>query len=116
MLGAFTAWMLLTYLGIGYWGSLLLAPIIVGAAGIVLERLFIRRLYHLDHLYGLLLTFGLALLITGIFTQLFGVSGIPYPSPPLLAGAHHLAYLYLPNSRDWVIIPSVFVCFRTRFL
>src|SRR3546814_7694930 len=77
MLGAFTAWMLLTYLGIGYWGSLLLAPIIVGAAGIVLERLFIRRPYHLDHLYGLLLTFGLALIITGIFKQLYGVSGIP---------------------------------------
>src|SRR3546814_1945870 len=69
MLGAFTAWMLLTYLGVGYWGALLLAPIIVGAIGIVLERLLIRWLYHLDHLYGLLLTFGLALIITGIFKQ-----------------------------------------------
>src|SRR3546814_7502708 len=85
MLGAFTAWMLLTYLGVGYWGALLLAPIIVGAIGIVLERLLIRWLYHLDHLYGLLLTFGLALIITGIFKQLYGVSGIPYQSPPLLA-------------------------------
>src|SRR3546814_19946841 len=77
MLGAFTAWMLLTYLGIGYWGSLLLAPIIVGAAGIVPARLFIRRIYHLDHLFGLPLTLGLSLIITGLFQHLSGVPGIP---------------------------------------
>jgi branched-chain amino acid transport system permease protein len=116
MLGAFTAWMLLTYFGIGYWGALLFAPIIVGATGIVLERLFIRRLYHLDHLYGLLLTFGLALIITGIFKQLYGVSGIPYQSPSLLSGGHNLGFMYLPNSRAWVVVASITICFGTWFL
>ena len=78
MMGAFVAWMLLTYLGIGYWWALLLAPLIVGAFGIVIERLLLSRLYHLDHLYGLLLTFGLALIIQGLFRNDYGVSGLPY--------------------------------------
>lgn len=116
MLGAFVAWMLLTYLGIGYWWALLLSPLIVGVFGIVLERLFIRWLYHLDHLYGLLLTFGMALIITGVFKQLYGVSGIPYQGPELLSGGHNLGFMYLPNSRAWVVIASVIVCFGTWFL
>ena len=116
MLGAFVTWMLLNYLGVPYWGALVLAPVIVGASGIVLERLFIRRLYHLDHLYGLLLTFGLALIITGVFKQLYGVSGLPYQAPPLLSGGHNLGFMYLPNSRAWVIIASVVVCLATWFV
>lgn len=116
MLGAFAAWMLLNYLGIGYWWALLLAPAIVAVIGIVLERLLIRRLYHLDHLYGLLLTFGLALLITGVFKQFYGVSGIPYQAPKLLSGGHNLGFMYLPNSRAWVVIASVIVCFGTWFM
>lgn len=116
MLGAFVAWMLLNYLGIGYWWALLLAPVLVGISGIVIERLFIRRLYHLDHLYGLLLTFGLALIITGVFKQNYGVSGLPYQPPPLLSGGRNLGFMYLPYSRAWVILASAVVCFGTWFL
>ena len=116
MLGAFAAWMLLNYAGIGYWWSMLLAPIIVGVTGVIIERLFIRRLYHLDHLYGLLLTFGLALIITGVFKQFYGVSGIPYAAPPLLSGGYNLGFMYLPNSRAFVILASAIVCFGTWFL
>jgi branched-chain amino acid transport system permease protein len=116
MLGAFVTWMLLNYLGIPYWWCLLIAPVVVGISGIIIERLFISRLYHLDHLYGLLLTFGLALITTGIFKQMFGVSGLPYPPPPLLQGGHNLGFMYLPNSRAWVIIASVVVCLATWFV
>ncbi|MGI6854603.1 branched-chain amino acid ABC transporter permease [Mesorhizobium sp. 1B3] len=116
MLGAFVAWMLLNYLGIGYWWALILAPLLVGVTGIVVERLFIRRLYHLDHLYGLLLTFGLALIITGVFKQNYGVSGLPYQAPPLLSGGRNLGFMYLPYSRAWVILASAVVCFGTWFL
>ncbi|UUP19463.1 branched-chain amino acid ABC transporter permease [Nitratireductor thuwali] len=116
MLGAFVAWMLLNYLGIGYWWALLLAPLTVGLLGVVMERLFIRRLYHLDHLYGLLLTFGLALIITGIFKQQFGVSGLPYSAPALLSGGYNLGFMYLPVSRAWVILASAIVCFGTWFV
>ncbi|HWK64225.1 MAG TPA: branched-chain amino acid ABC transporter permease [Rhizobiaceae bacterium] len=116
MLGAFVAWMLLNYLGIGYWWALIIAPVLVGIIGIVMERLFIRRLYHLDHLYGLLLTFGLALIITGVFKQNYGVSGLPYQPPPLLAGGRNLGFMYLPYSRGWVILASAVVCFGTWFL
>ncbi|WP_265518853.1 branched-chain amino acid ABC transporter permease [Nitratireductor luteus] len=116
MLGAFVAWMLLNYLGIGYWWALLLAPVIVGLLGVIMERLFIRRLYHLDHLYGLLLTFGLALIITGIFKQQFGVSGLPYSAPALLSGGYNLGFMYLPVSRAWVILASAIVCFGTWFV
>jgi branched-chain amino acid transport system permease protein len=116
MLGAFVAWILLNYLGVGYWWSLLIAPIAVGVSGIVIERLFIRRLYHLDHLYGLLLTFGLALIITGLFRQYFGVSGLPYQPPALLSGGHNLGFMYLPNSRAWVIGASLLICLATWFV
>ena len=116
MMGAFGAWMLLNYLGLGYWWAVFIVPPIVGITGIVLERLLIRRLYHLDHLYGLLLTFGLALIIVGVFRQNFGVSGLPYPPPPILSGGHNLGFMYLPNSRAWVIAASLIVCFATWFI
>jgi branched-chain amino acid transport system permease protein len=116
MMGAFVTWMLLNYVGINYWFALILAPLVVGAIGVVLERLMISRLYHLDHLYGLLLTFGLALIIQGLFRNQYGVSGLPYQAPPLLSGGHNLGFMYLPNSRAWVIIASVIVCFGTWFM
>lgn len=116
MMGAFGAWMLLNYLGLGYWWAVFIVPPIVGITGIVLERLLIRRLYHLDHLYGLLLTFGLALIIVGVFRQNFGVSGLPYPPPSILSGGHNLGFMYLPNSRAWVIAASLIVCFATWFI
>ncbi|HEX6958217.1 MAG TPA: branched-chain amino acid ABC transporter permease [Ferrovibrio sp.] len=114
MMGAFAAWMLLNWAGIPYWGALILAPIIVGAVGIVLERLFLRRLYHLDHLYGLLLTFGLALVIEGLFRNQFGSTGLPYPNP--LPGGTRLSFMFLPNYRAWVVVASLLVCFGTWFL
>ena len=102
MMGAFAAYFLLTYLGIGYWPALLLAPLIVGAIGIVIEKTMLARLYKLDHLYGLLLTFGLALIIEGLFRNYYGVSGRPYPIPPALAGGHNLGFMFLPTYRGWV--------------
>jgi branched-chain amino acid transport system permease protein len=101
---------------LGYWWSLLLAPLIVGAFGVVIERLFLQWLYKLDHLYGLLLTFGLALIIEGIFRQQFGSSGLPYAVPPSLTGAQNLGFMFLPNYRAWVIVASVVVCFGTWFV
>ncbi|HEX5999578.1 MAG TPA: branched-chain amino acid ABC transporter permease [Hyphomicrobiaceae bacterium] len=114
MMGAFAAWMLLHYLGIPYWGALVVAPILVGITGIIVERLFISRLYHLDHLYGLLLTFGLALVIEGLFRQQFGVSGLPYANP--LPGGKNLGFMFLPWYRGWVIVASLIVCLATWFL
>ncbi|MFC3677850.1 branched-chain amino acid ABC transporter permease [Ferrovibrio xuzhouensis] len=114
MMGAFCAWMLLNWLGIPYWGALILAPLIIGAFGILLERLFLRRLYHLDHLYGLLLTFGLALMIEGVFRQQFGSSGEPYANP--LPGGTRLSFMFLPNYRAWIVIASLVICFGTWFL
>lgn len=114
MMGAFAAYMLLQYLGIGYWGALLLAPIIVGAVGIALERLLLSRLYHLDHLYGLLLTFGLALIIEGTFRQQFGSSGLPYTNP--IPGGTNLGFMFLPWYRGWVVVLSLIVCFSTWFM
>src|SRR3546814_905276 len=111
MMGAFCAWMLLNWVGVPYWGALILAPIIVGAFGILLERLFLRRLYHLDHLYGLLLTFGLALMIEGIFRQQFGSSGEPYANP--LPGGPRLSFMFLPNYRAWIVVASLVICFGT---
>ena len=108
MMGAFVAWMLLEWLGLSYWWSLLLAPILVGLSGIIIERLFIRRLYHLDHLYGLLLTFGLTLIIEGVFRKFFGSAGIPYDSP--IQGGVRTPYLYIPNYRVWVLVVSFVVC------
>lgn len=116
MLGAFVAWMLLTYFGIGYWWALILAPIIVGIFGIVLERLMIARLYHLDHLYGLLLTFGLALIMQGVVRNYYGISGLPYSIPPQLAGGRNLGFMFLPNYRGWVVVASLVVCLGTWFV
>ncbi|MFC0220021.1 branched-chain amino acid transport system permease protein [Pseudochelatococcus lubricantis] len=116
MLGAFAAWMLLNYAGIGYWWALLLAPLIVGALAIVAERLLISRLYKLDHLYGLLLTFGLALVIQGLFRNYYGASGLPYAIPPLLSGGHNLGFMFLPNYRGWVVVASLTVCLTTWYM
>jgi branched-chain amino acid transport system permease protein len=107
MMGAFTAWLLLTYAGIGYWPALILAPLIIGCLGIVIERLLLRRIAGLDPLYGLLLTFGLALLLEGAFRQIYGVSGQPYSIPPSLAGGQNLGFMFLPNYRAWVIVAAL---------
>jgi len=116
MLGAFVAIFLLQYIGVGYWWALLIAPLVVGATGIVVERLFLRWLYQLDHLYGLLLTFGLALMIEGTFRNFFGSSGLPYSMPPELTGAQNLGFMFLPNYRAWVVAASLAVCLATWFV
>ena len=113
MLGAFTAWGLLNYAGIGYWWALLLAPLIVGAFGVVLERLFISKLYKLDHLYGLLLTFGLALILEGLVRNYYGSSGLPYRIPAELQGAQNLGFMIMPNYRGWVVLAAVIMCVIT---
>jgi branched-chain amino acid transport system permease protein len=113
MMGAFAAWMLLNYAGIGYFPALILAPLIIGVFGIVLERLVISRLYKLDHLYGLLLTFGLALVIQGLFRNYYGSSGLPYRIPDVLQGATNLGFMYMPNYRGWVVVAALVVCFST---
>ncbi len=115
MMGAFVAYMLLQYLGINYWAALVIVPILVGATGILIERLFLQRLQKLDHLYGLLLTFGLALIIEGLFRNYYGSSGQPYEVPDALQGGHNLGFMFLPNYRAWVIGFSVVVCFGTWF-
>src|SRR6185437_12299359 len=102
--------MLLTYLGINYWWALVIAPITVGIVGAILERTMISHLYRLDHLYGFLLTFGLALIMQGLLRNYFGVSGLPYTIPPQLAGGHNLGFMFLPNYRGWVILASAVVC------
>jgi branched-chain amino acid transport system permease protein len=116
MLGAFAAIFLLQYAGLGYWWALVLAPLMVGATGVVVERLFLRWLYQLDHLYGLLLTFGLALIIEGVFRNFFGSSGLPYSVPPSLTGGQNLGFMFLPNYRAWVIAASLTVCLATWFV
>jgi branched-chain amino acid transport system permease protein len=116
MLGAFTALLLLNYLKIGYWPSLVLAPLVVAAISIAFERLMLSRLYHLHHLYGMLLTFGLALLFQGIILDRFGSSGSPYPAPDLLRGAVDLGFIYVPIYRLWVIGAAVVVCTATWLL
>ncbi len=116
MMGAFAAYFLLNKLGLNYWWSLALAPIAVGATGVVVERLMLSRLYKLDHLYGLLLTFGLALVIQGVFRNEFGSTGLPYPMPSQLAGAKNLGFMFLPNYRAWVIVASLLVCTATWFV
>ncbi len=116
MMGAFVAWWLLEFLGIPYWGALLLAPLVVGLLGIFIEKTMLSRLYKLDHLYGLLLTFGLALVIEGLFRNAYGVSGRPYPIPDALAGGQNLGFMFLPNYRAWVIVISLVVCFGVWFL
>jgi branched-chain amino acid transport system permease protein len=116
MLGAFAAWMGLNYLGVNYWAALVLAPLVVGIFGILLERVFIRRLYGLDHLYGLLLTFGLALMLEGAFRQMYGVSGLSYPVPQILQGGTNLGFMFLPYYRTWVVVASLTVCFVTWYV
>jgi branched-chain amino acid transport system permease protein len=116
MLGAFLAWMGLNYLGIGYWPMLVLAPVIVGLFGVVIEKTMLRWLYKLDHLYGLLLTFGLTLMIEGLFRSVFGVSGQPYPVPDALDGVTNLGFMMLPNYRAWVVAASLVICFSTWFV
>jgi branched-chain amino acid transport system permease protein len=115
MMGAFVAWFLLQYLGIGYWGALIIAPLVVGAFGVVIERTMLRWLYRLDHLYGLLLTFGLALVIQGLFQHRFGSSGQPYVIPTALAGGNNLGFMFLPNYRAWVVVASLVVCLATWY-
>jgi branched-chain amino acid transport system permease protein len=116
MLGAFCAYFLLELAGVGYWWALLIAPIVVGITGIIIERTMLVKLYKLDHLYGLLLTFGLALIFQGIFTQYYGSSGQPYQLPEEFAGAFNLGFMYLPKYRAWVIIASLIVCGSTWFV
>jgi branched-chain amino acid transport system permease protein len=116
MLGAFVAYLLLNKLGVGYWWSLLIAPVVVGAFGMLIERLMLKQLYKLDHLYGLLLTFGLALIIQGLFRNEFGSSGQPYPIAAELTGGRNLGFMFLPIYRGWVILASLVVCIGTWFV
>jgi len=116
MMGAFFAWMGLNYFGINYWLALLIVPVVVGVFGILIERSMLRWLYKLDHLYGLLLTFGITLLLEGVFRSFYGVSGQPYQVPALLSGATDMGALMLPNYRAWVVVASLTVCFATWFV
>jgi branched-chain amino acid transport system permease protein len=116
MMGAFCAWFLLTKAGVGYWWALLITPIVVGAFGALIERTMLSRLYKLDHLYGLLLTFGLALVIQGLFRNEFGSSGLPYQIPPELSGGVNLGFMFLPKYRAWVIVASLVVCLSTWYV
>jgi len=116
MIGAYVAWIAMEKWGIGYWWALLLAPVIVGALGVVIERTLLKHLYKLDPLYGLLLTFGLALIAEGVFRDQFGVSGQQYNVPEALQGATNLGFMVLPNYRAWVVVASLTVCLGTWFL
>ena len=113
MMGAFASWMLLNYVGIGYFPALILSPLLVGIFGIILERTIISRLYKLDHLYGLLLTFGLSLVIEGLFRNAYGSSGLPYRIPNILQGATNLGFMFMPNYRGWVVLCALVVCIST---
>ncbi|TDF85791.1 branched-chain amino acid ABC transporter permease [Pseudomonas sp. H9] len=116
MLGAFTAVLALNYLGVNYWVALVLAPLVVGVVGVLIERLLLRRIAGEDHLYGLLLTFGLALILEGSFVKLFGVSGSSYPMPEQLKGGYNLGFMFLPTYRAWVIVAALAVCLVTWFM
>jgi branched-chain amino acid transport system permease protein len=116
MMGAFAAWMGLTYFGLNYWVMLVLGPLVVGLFGIVIEKTMLRWLYKLDHLYGLLLTFGLTLLLEGLFRSFYGVSGQPYAVPEALSGATNLGFMILPNYRAWVVLASLLACFASWFV
>jgi len=116
MVGAFAAWIMLDKWGVNFWFALVLAPLVVGAFGVAIERLFLKRLYGLDPLYGLLLTFGLSLILEGVFRDQYGVSGQSYPVPDLLAGATNLGFMILPNYRGFVIVASLVVCLGTWYL
>jgi branched-chain amino acid transport system permease protein len=115
MMGAFAAYMLLQYLGLNYWVALIVVPIVIGFVGILIERLLLKRIQNLDHLYGLILTFGLALIIEGVFRNYYGSSGQPYQMPDELRGGRNLGFMFLPNYRAWVIAFSLVVCFGTWF-
>ena len=116
MMGAVVTWMAMNYLGIGYWWMLILAPLVVGAFGVLIERFLLRWIYKLDHLYGLLLTLGLSMLIEGLFRSMYGVSGLGYDTPEILEGATNLGFMMLPNYRMWVVVASVVVCLATWFV
>ncbi|GAB2521102.1 MULTISPECIES: branched-chain amino acid ABC transporter permease [unclassified Simplicispira] len=116
MMGAVTTWMAMNYLGINYWLMLVLAPLVVGIFGVLIERLLLRWIYKLDHLYGLLLTLGLTLVIEGVYRSVYGVSGLGYDTPELLQGATNLGFMILPNYRAWVVVASVVVCIATWFV
>jgi len=116
MMGAFFAWMGLQYFGVNYWLMLLLAPLLVGVFGIIIEKTMLQWLYRLDHLYGLLLTFGITLMLEGLFRSFYGVSGQPYTVPALLAGSTDLGFMNLPNYRAWVVLASIIVCLATWFV
>ena len=116
MMGAFGAYLLLNKLGLNYWWSLIIAPVVIGALGVLIERTMLKQLYQLDHLYGLLLTFGLALIIQGLFRNEYGSSGLPYAIPPQLSGGQNLGFMFLPNYRAWIIVTSVVVCLGTWFV
>ncbi|HUL61250.1 MAG TPA: branched-chain amino acid ABC transporter permease [Anaeromyxobacteraceae bacterium] len=116
MLGAFLAWMALTLLGVNYWVALVAVPAAVGLLGIAIERLLLRRLYGLDNLYGLLLTFGLALVVEGLFQHAYGISGNAYPVPPQLVGGFRIGGVYLPTYRAWVVVVALVVSFGSWFV
>lgn len=116
MVGAFFAWMLLNYLGVNYWFALVLAPLGVALIGIIIERTMLRWLYQLDHLYGLLLTFGLALLLEGAFREFYGSSGMPYELPEIFKGAFNLGFMFLPKYRAWVVLASLILCLGTWYV
>ena len=116
MLGAFVAYLMLQYSGLGYWPALIIAPLIVGLTGVIIERVFLQWLYKLDHLYGLLLTFGLALIIEGVVRNQYGSAGLPYTMPDSLRGGQNLGFMFLPNYRAWVIVASLGVCIGTWFV
>src|SRR5256886_3906399 len=116
MMGAFVAFFLLQYAGLNYWFALVIAPVVVGIFGTIIERTMLQWLYKLDHLYGLLLTFGLALIIQGVFTNYYGASGLPYRIPEELGGSFNLGFMFLPKYRAWVIIASLIICLGTWFV
>ncbi len=116
MMGAFAAYFLLQWAGLGYWTALVVAPIVVGLIGILIERTMLQWLYQLDHLYGLLLTFGIALVIEGVFRNEFGSSGLPYTIPPPLTGSYNLGFMFLPTYRGWVVLFSLVVCVATWYV
>lgn len=116
MMGALLTWMGMAYFGLNYWVMLIVAPLVVGVFGMIIERTLLQWLYKLDHLYGLLLTFGVTLMIEGIFRSIYGVSGQPYSTPELLRGVTNLGFMFLPNYRAWVVVASITVCMLTWFV
>ncbi len=116
MLGAMVTWMAMNYLDVNYWVMLVGAPLVVGVFGVILERLFLRWIYKLDHIYGLLLTLGITLLIEGVFRSIYGVSGLGYDAPELLQGSTDLGFMVLPNYRAWVVVASIVVCLATWYV